>query len=181
MRTKTNSLIVVTSVLLLSAVVVAAGEEPKESLLDGRVEFTPPAAEDWTRAHVTGAADAAAYMTKDHKGQIAVQVLPADAEISPQMGGAIVRQLRQNHKKAAQKIVMDPKVERDPRFDLRVHEKYQQDDKTIDELHLYRNVGPRVVMVTASAVSENDEQSKPALKAAENVALSAAWIKPVRK
>jgi hypothetical protein len=181
---KVNSVIALASVLLLSALVTAADERPaKESLLGGKVEFTPPGG-DWERAHVSGAGDAAAYMNKDHKdhkGLIALQVLPADAEMSPQMGGAIVRQLRQNHKQAGQKIVMDPKVERDPRFDLRVHEKFQQGEKTIEQLHLYRNLGPRVVMVTAQAQADNDEQSKPTLKAGEDLALSAKWIKPVGK
>ena len=169
-------------VLVLSTCVVAAEEKPAgESLLGGKVEFTAPPAQEWERAHVTGAGDAAAYMRKDHEGMIAVQVLPADAELSGQMGGAIVRQLRQNHKAAGQKIVMDPKVERDPRFDLRVHEKYQQSDKTIDELHLYRNLGPRVLMVTANAQTGGDEHDKPILKSGEDLALSAKWIKPAGK
>lgn len=170
------------SVLLLSTLILAGEQNPaSESLLGGKVEFAPPAADEWERAHTTGAGDVAAYMNKEHKGMIALQVLPADAEISPQMGGAIIRQLRQNHKQAGQKIVMDPKVERDPRFDLRVHEKFRQDDKTVDQLHLYRNLGPRVVMLTAQAQADSDEQSKPIFKAGETLALSARWVKPAHK
>lgn len=108
-------------------------------------------------------------------------MLPSDAEISPAMGGAIVRQLRQNHKNAGQKILMDPKVERDPRFDLRVHEKFEQDEKMVEQLHLYRKVGPRVLMVTANAQTDSQEKSKPVLKAAEDLALDAKWVPPQSK
>ena len=174
--------IALASLLLLSAVVLAANEKSeKESLLGGKVEFSPPPADEWQKAHVSGAADAAAYMSKDHKSLIALQVLPADAQVSPQMGGAIVRQIRENHKQAGQKIVMDPRIERDPHFDLRIHEKFEQDGKTIEQLHLYRNLGPRVVMVTAQSQADGQDKDKSPLKAGEDVALSAKWVKPAGK
>jgi hypothetical protein len=92
------------------------------------------------------------------------------------MGGAVVRALRDAHKKADQKVLFGPKVEPDKRFALRVHEKYQAGDKVADELHLYRTVGPRVVMVTVNAWVSDEAGAKPIHAAGEDLLVSANWI-----
>lgn len=163
--------------LLWTGAIAANDEsEPSASLLQGRITYQPPSADSWERAHNIEGETAAAYVSESLQGAIAIQVLPEDARITPQMGPAIVRTLRQNHKNAGQKIIMDPKVERDSRFDMRVHEKYQQGDKIADELHLYRDLGPRVAMVTASAMGQSKD-AKTIHKAGEQVILSAKWLK----
>src|SRR5206468_11909227 len=115
----------------------------------------------------------ATFMRDDEGGAMALQVLPADAEISPRFGAALVRQLRENHKKANQKVTMPPKIESDKRFALRIHERYQDGEKEYDELHLYRDLGPRVAMVTVNTIVQKDKDAKQELKAGEDVALSA--------
>lgn len=70
---KLTTLIALVAMFLLSGAVLAADEKAgKESLLGGKIEFVAPPADEWQRAHVTGAADAAAYLSKDHKGMIAL-------------------------------------------------------------------------------------------------------------
>ena len=169
--------VAILSVLWNSAISAKDESEPSASLLQGKITYQPPSGDSWERAHNIEGELAAAYVSESLQGAIAIEALPSDAHITPQMGPAIVRTLRQNHKNAGQKVIMDPKVERDSRFDLRVHEKYQQGDKVSDELHLYRDLGPRVVMVTASAMGE-PKDSKTIHKAGEQVLISAKWLKP---
>ena len=47
---------------------------------------------------------------------------------------------------------MPAKIERDKRFAIVIHEKYKAGNLTADELHLYKAVGPRVVMLTVNTV-----------------------------
>lgn len=167
--------------LLVSCqLIFSADEKPASSsdasLIGGRLRYLPPPDDTWERAHNVNADDAAAYAGRTHQGAIAIQVLPADAQMSPQMGGAVVRALRDAHKKADQKVLFGPKVEPDKRFALRVHEKYQSGDKIADELHLYRTVGPRVVMVTVNAWVTDEAGAKPIHVAGEDVLVSAKWI-----
>lgn len=168
------------AVVLLSAITVVAENDtqPSAALLQGKITYRPPPDDAWERAHNVSGETAAAYVSESRQGAIAIEVLPADARITPAMGPAIVRTLRQNHKNAGHKVIMDPKVERDTRFALRVHEKYQQGDNVADELHLYRDLGPRVVMVTANAMGKESNDAKAVHKAGEEVLLSAKWLKP---
>jgi hypothetical protein len=172
--------------LTFAAMARSADEKPKDlppdgSLIGGRLTFTPPPEDAWARATNVNSDDAAAYAARDEKGAIAIQVLPADAEMSPQMGGAVIRSLRDAHKKANQKILFGPKVEPDKRFTLRVHEKYEVDGKTADELHLYRNVGPRIVMLTVNAWVDDDHAAKPIHKAGEDLLVRARWAPSAKK
>jgi hypothetical protein len=172
--------------LMFGATASSAADKPRDSssaasLIGGRLTFTPPPDDAWARATNVNADDAAAYAARDEKGAIAIQVLPADAEMTPQMGGAVIRSLRDAHKKASQKITFGPKIEPDKRFMLKVHEKYEVDGKTADELHLYRNVGPRVVMVTVNAWVPDDAAARAIHKAGEDLLASAKWAPSARK
>jgi hypothetical protein len=167
-------------VLMVGAAFAWSAEEsaksrPDGSLVRGRLRYTPPPADTFERAANVNADDAAAYAGRNHQGAIAIQVLPVDAEMSPEMGGAVIRALRDAHKKANQKILFGPNVEPDKRFALRVHEKYQSGEKVADELHLYRTVGPRVVMLTVNAWVTDDAGAKPIHQAGEDVLVSAKW------
>ena len=97
------------------------------------------------------------------------------------MGGAVVRSLRDAHKKANQKILYGPKVEPDNRFALKVHERYQSGEKVADELHIYRNVGPRVIMVTVNAWAADEAENKQIHKTGEDLAISATWSAALKK
>jgi hypothetical protein len=49
--------------------------------------------------------------------------------------------------------VMHAKIEKDKRFDLKIHDKYKIKGETGDQLHLYRSIGPRVVEVDVASSS----------------------------
>ena len=167
--------------LICIALLATAADQPAEkSLLGGRIRYAPPSDSAWQQAENIHSETAVAYVKRDHGGAIAIEVLPSDAEISGAMGSAIVRTLRQNHKQAGQKVILDPKIERDKRFTLKIHEKYQQGEKVADELHLYRNLGPRVVMATVSAWDRDDAAAADIHKSGEEVLLSAKWVKAAR-
>lgn len=174
--------------MLVSAFSVFASADDKErnttdaTLLNGRLHFSPPEDDDvWQKAKNVNSDDAAAYARHDHQGAIAIQILPPDAEMTDQMGGAVVRSLRDAHKQANQKILYGPKVEPDNRFALKVHERYQSGDKVADELHIYRKVGPRVVMVTVNAWIADDAATKQIHKTGEDLAVSARWSAAPKK
>lgn len=174
-----RQLIIMTLILVACSLAGRAQDKSTESadvsLIGGRLHFVPPAADAWERAENVTGDNAAAYARRDHQGAIAIEVLPPDAEMSPEFGPAVIRSLRDAHKKAGQKIVYGPKVEPDSRFVLKVHEKYQAGDKVADELHIYRNVGPRVVMVTVNAWVSDDAAAKLIHKAGEDLAASVKW------
>lgn len=164
---------------LVFGVGVSAGQKAKDTsdatLIGGHLHYTPPADDDWQRAENVNADDSVAYARRDHQGAIAIQVLPPDAEMTPQMGPAVVRSLRDTHKKADQKVLYGPKVEPDNRFALKVHEKYQSGDKVADELHIYRNVGPRVVMLTVNAWLTDEAGIKQIHQAGQDILAGAKW------
>lgn len=172
-------------VLLACAVARSAGDEQGDAadatLASGHLHFSPPMDDAWQRAENVKSDDAAAYARRDHQGAIAIQVLPPDAEMSDQMGGAVIRSLRDAHKKANQKILYGPKIEPDDRFALKVHEKYQSGDKVADELHIYRAVGPRLVMVTVNAWVLDEAQAKAIHQAGIDLAVSAKWLARAKK
>lgn len=180
-----KSLILILVVLL--ACVVAQSAEDKQTdaaevtLAGGHLHFSAPADDAWQRAENIHSDDAAAYARRDHQGAVAIQVLPPDAEMSDQMGGAVIRSLRDAHKKANQKILYGPKIEPDDRFALKVHEKYQSGDKVADEIHIYRNVGPRVVMVTVNAWVTDEAKAKQIHTTGEDLAASAKWSAAAKK
>ncbi len=149
----------------------------KESLADGTVEFSRPA--DWEEAKKNRSPLRAAWVSPDHKGMILVEVWP-EGDITEGTGPKTVAKLRADRKKQANvKVVMEATVEKDPRFALRVHEKYQHTgDGTVDDvLRLGRKVGGRVVMVTVWSKSPDDARDKEILQTGETVMLSAAPVK----
>lgn len=149
--------------------------ESDATLIGGRFHYAPPPEEDWQQAENVKGDDAVAFARRDHQGAIALQILPADAEMVPEMGPAIIRSLRDTHKKADQKILYGPKIEPDKRFALKIHEKYQVGEKVSDELHIYRSVGPRVAMLTVNAWVTDESRTKQVHNVGEDVLVSAKW------
>jgi hypothetical protein len=158
-----------------------------KALANGTVRFTAP--DGWEEAPATATDLRAAFFLPDHASVVSVEVLPADATIGPESFGAIMRSLRQTRQQRREKFVEGPTNEKDNRFLLRIHEKYRTmvkvDDKpaekTASQLHLYRQVGPRIIMVTVWSTADADEELKQAQAAGEEMALSAVFGRPSRK
>ena len=149
----------------------------KESLADGAIEFSRPA--DWVE--VKGRKPlAAGFISPDRKGMITVEVWP-QGDLGPNTGAQTVKVLREARKKQTNlQIMMEPKLEPDKRFPIRIHEQYKAGDTTDDVLRLYRQVGPKVVMVTINSKSPDDARDRELHQTAEQVSLSAAFAKPAK-
>jgi hypothetical protein len=152
----------------------AAAADGKRSLANDAISYAPPEAGEWIEAVKSKTPTRDSFVSKAHDAMIAIEVLPASMTITPDLAASMIKKIRENRKANAQKFVMEPTVEKDDRFVIRLHEKYQIKDKVADQLHLYRQVGPRVVLVTVNSLG-GEEAAKPQQEAAEKSCLSAEF------
>jgi hypothetical protein len=68
---------------------------------------------------------------------------------------------------------MEPRVEEDGRFVVRVHEQHKVGEKIADQLCLYRPVAGRVAMVTIFTTQQSDDDVLAAHKAGEDLLIGA--------
>lgn len=153
---------------------------PKDALAGGLVEFARPAG-GWDGDKKARTATRAVFVSQAPEGIAFIEVLPPNAETGAATAPAVIKQLRENRRKNDQQVLMDPTVEPDARFALRVHERYQAGERVADVLYLYRRVGPRVVLVRVDARAEGEADVKAVHAAGEALALSAAYVKPPPK
>ncbi|MDB5289815.1 MAG: hypothetical protein JWL69_1056 [Phycisphaerales bacterium] len=174
------------AVLLVSA---AKADDPADksatkpaeeaTLLGGIVHYAPP--DEWKIVPANSNDTTATYIATDHDGLLSMQVLPSNAAIDAAAGKALVTRLRQNHKLAKQEIVLEPRLEPDDAFALRIHERYKnKEGKVVDELHLYRQVGGRAVMLTVQSLSTDEEKIRKVHKVGEDM-LTSATFQPKRR
>jgi hypothetical protein len=153
-----------------------------KALANGTVRFTAP--DGWDELPSTESR--AAYALHDHRSILSVDVAPADSKIGPDSSIGIIRDLRQRRLQRKEQYLLNPTVEKDGRFLLRIHEKYHMivkvdgrpTEKIADQLHLYCQVGPRLVMVTVWSMADSDDDLKQAASAGEHIALSASFARP---
>jgi hypothetical protein len=124
------------------------------------------------------------FVSRKRDAVMALQLLPPRVVIDDKYGDLAIKQLKGEHQRKKAKVVMEPTIESDGRFALVVREKFEppakpgqkQDDaqatKVAEQLHLYRNVGPRVVECTINTVAEDAETVKAEQAAAEDALLS---------
>ena len=126
------------------------------SLADGTVRFQPPPAAAWTAAP-NAPDDKALYLTADHRS--AIQFELATFDISPsssgQIGTALCKSLKERRQKDGNDMLLAPTIERDKRFDLVIHERYQIKGAVQEQWHLFKSVGPKTVMVAAGSTSND--------------------------
>lgn len=165
------------SVLISSLLIAAAHAEDSKpaaaTLLDGRISYVVPA--HWMAVKSSLPSDiAATYVAPDHDGVLLIEVLPEKAWIAPEAGPKLAAQFRASRKRAGQAIVLDPKLEKDPHFPIRIHEKYKNKQGAVaDELHLYRKIGDRAVSVTVQSFSEDEHHIETIHKVGSNTLVSA--------
>ena len=156
---------------------------PKENpipLAGGKFEFVPPPSGTWDLADQT-TDKAASFSTKDHEATLVIQVLPVNMSVDSNMADALAHSLKESHQKKKIKMMLEPTVEPDQRFMLKIHERYEvpskpgegPSGKTADSLHLYRNVGNTTLMATFYIISEDADAVKAAQTIAEDALLSA--------
>jgi hypothetical protein len=138
-----------------------------------------PSSPPWSIVDYRPETDSLVYVTEKHDAEIQLLVLPKNVSVDPGIADnvavAIIKKLRADRVKAGTKMVMPAKSEKDSRFAVRVHEKYKVGDSTADELHLYENVGPRVLMLTVNSVADDADIVAAEHKAGEDLLLSAKF------
>jgi hypothetical protein len=75
-------------------------------------------------------------------------------------------------------MLLVPTIEKDPRFSLRIHERYEDGQGNVnDELHLYKRVGPLNVMLTVNARTNDSVTAKSIHAVGEEIMVSAKAVK----
>jgi len=145
------------------------------TLFNGRIEYTPPLDYKIQQGNISGDM-AAIYIANDEDGYFAIQVLPENASTNPDAARKIVAQLRISHKKNGQAIDLDPTIEKDPRFVIKIHERYHtKEGKIADETHLYRVIAGRAMELDVQSLSTNADHVDGVRKTGEDVLISARW------
>jgi hypothetical protein len=152
-----------------------ATQSSSATLFNGRIEYAPPAGWRLQESNLPGNM-AAVYIAADEDGYFALQVLPENASTNADAAKKIVAQLRINHKKNGQALDLAPVIEKDPRFAIKIHERYKtKDGKIADETHMYRLVAGRALELDVQSLSENADHVDGVRKTAEDVLISARW------
>jgi len=149
----------------------------RDGLVNGSVRFLVPA--DWVLDSRTDNGLNVVYKTPDGVGTISI-LITQQKEAIPQHNAGVLAQMtkmilgwdNENLKKHNFEVIDAPKVERDARFMLKVHERYKDGDHPFDVIHIYRGVGLNLVGVLAAASSEDKEMVKKVHDAASLMLMS---------
>ena len=141
------------------------------SIARDQYHFPAPADSEWDAVKPDPAAESITYINKAHDGAIKLDLLAKDASVDPDIAMnvavAIVKQLKQQRKDEKTEVVMQPKIEKDKRFAFIIHERYKVGDKTADQMHIYKSVGPRVMMLTVNTTADDADKVADIQKTAE--------------
>ena len=102
-----------------------------------------PVPDGWQAIASAATDNAAAFAWPDHGSALSLEVLPMTAGTDAKAANAILAELRSCAVRKEQ-FTVEPTVEKDERFALRIHEQFKSADQSVDQWHLYRKVGPRV-------------------------------------
>lgn len=147
--------------LLATAAAAAPASAPATgdpvSLGNDLVRFFAPPGPDWSLKPTQNPNPNQVYFqTADAKSALLVQLTPPDqkmdAATANPMATAIVKKLIEMRKQAGHELILSPKVERDRRLDIVIHEKFKMGTTVVEQIHIYKGTGPRTVMAEASTV-----------------------------
>jgi hypothetical protein len=175
-------ILVVCIVLLCSAVDAQppTSAPSTETLGDGTIIYAPP--EGWTPLGRRTDGLGAGYREPDGKGQIVIVCTPQQQtlpdELAPRLAQTIEKALRAEADKGNIELVSPPKVERDRRFLLKMHDQFKAHEKFSDRLQLFRGIGKNLVSVTVNAFTEDADETKAIHETAERVMVSVKLKRP---
>jgi hypothetical protein len=144
-----------------------------EPLLDGSLRFAPPPG--W---ELTGRSDdntKASYAAPDGAGRISIHVQPQDRmfldpeKAAAQMAMVIGKTIREDADRANKQMLLPPRVQKDDRFFLKMHDRTAGDTGTTDRLQLYRVIGLNLVHVAVNALTDSPEKAKEVHALAEDL------------
>lgn len=143
-------------------------------LLDGSIRYSPPpAAAGWKFVGKTDDNLKAGYIIEEGKGRIDITVSPQTRDVpdsyAQQMALIIGKGIRNDADRAGRKILLQPRVEKDPRFFLKIHDRIEAEDGIRDRLQLYRVMGLNIVHVAVIALKDTPEAAQPIQTAGEEL------------
>jgi hypothetical protein len=145
-----------------------------EPLADGSLRYsTPPG---WDVVSKSPDRLKASFASSDGLGRIDLMVtpqpsIPEDAQAA-KMAMIIGKAIRENAKKEKSDLIIPPRVEKDPRYFLKMRDRSRngEDSKTFDRLQIYRVVGLNLVYVAARASADSPEHCEAVAKDVDAVA-----------
>jgi hypothetical protein len=143
-----------------------------EPLLDGSIRYAPPPA-PWTFIGKTEDNKKAVYAIEEGKGRIDITVNPQTRDVPPeyakQMALIIGKGIRDDADRAGKTLLLQPRVEKDPRFFLKIHDRFSGEEGIRDRLQIYRVMGLNIVHVAVVALKDTPEEAAPIHRTAEDV------------
>jgi hypothetical protein len=145
-----------------------------EPLLDGSIRYLPPdAAAGWKFIGKTEDNLKATYLIEEGRGRIDITVSPQTRDVpdtyAKQMALIIGKGIREDADRVGRTMLLQPKVEKDQRFFLKIHDRISGEDGIRDRLQLYRVMGLNIVHVAVIALKDTPEAAKPIHAAAEEL------------
>jgi hypothetical protein len=125
-----------------------------DTVLHEEYLFTDPPA-GWMVYHQAG--DESVEFSNEHLHSVILIAFEPKDMILDGMGGQMAKAIDGLPARSGGETVMHAKIEKDKRFDLKIHDKYKVHGKVGDQLHLYKNIGPRVVEVTIACSAEDQD------------------------
>jgi hypothetical protein len=165
--------------LLFSAVALAQTTGPAtkpvwHSLAEGEIRYTAPAG--WNAVTLTNPDGlSAAYKNADGNAVITLHVTPQQQPIphtpavAQSLGKQVLKAIRTDLENSKAEILEEPRLRRDPRFLIRIHDRIRLNGVTSDRLHLYRAMGYNLVQTTVDVDNQTPEQAKTAFAAGEQL------------
>jgi hypothetical protein len=144
-----------------------------ETLLGGKVTFTPP--RGWDLRGKSNDGKTVSYKLDPDMALMGITVTEQEIALNEaaaaKMGQAICKKLRDTIVKSGAEILTPPIAEKDDRFFLRIHVRYTQDGKMADQLQLFRVLGIELVNVAVTAFSDSSDDVKMIFGEAEQILL----------
>jgi hypothetical protein len=155
----------------------------RDGLVNGSVRFLVPA--DWEIVSRTDNGFNVVYRTGDEVGTISILItqqqdaIPQhNARVLAQMKETILKWDNDDLKTRKVEVIDAPKVERDDRFMLKVHERFKDKEHMLDVIHIYRGIGLNLVGVTVAASTEDKDVAKKVHDAASLMLMSVSLAAP---
>jgi hypothetical protein len=129
-------------------------------LADGSIRYLPPPG--WELLAKTDNHLKVSYRSTDGMTRIDITVTPQEHELpdnaAAQMAMIIGKGIREGAKKENQEFIIPPRVEKDPRFLLKIRDRARdKNESVIDRLQIYRAVGLNLVYVAVVTIADSPE------------------------
>jgi hypothetical protein len=145
-----------------------------ETLLAGKLTYTPPAG--WDLQGKLDGGKTAAYALEPDRARLAITVneqeIALDDAAATRMGQYICKKLREDVPRSGAEIHTPPRAEKDDRFFLRVHDSYTRDGKLCERLQIYRVLGLELVTVAVTSFGDSPDEVTTIFADAERMLLS---------